>query len=761
MVALCFHEVLHANLLVSCLVSSALAVCAAQNVPQSIPGGYALPNGWRLTPIGKSIPTEDMVLSASAAPDGLAVVAIHAGYNPHGLVVVDTKTDEAVQRIPLKSAWAGMTWSPDGKRLYVSGGNANSNRNPTRAPIYVFDYANGRLSAEPVKTFEETIETSELFWAGVAHHPKKNILYAANRGTGSSPGNVVAFDATSGKLLGRIPVELTPYDLIPSDDGRFLYVSNLASKSVSVIETSAMKVVASIPVDLNPNQMVLSQDGLLYVACSNDNTVVVIDTKTRAAIERISTTLFPHAPEGSTPNALALDRANGLLYVANADNNDVAVIHVAGRGKSDVLGFVPTGWYPSALAFLPKQQKLYIGNSKGSGSYSDIKGPGSPLATSRDERESIKSLQKGSVEIVNVANVRTDLKQLTKKVYDNTPYNDSLLAQARRQDRARALRRRRPLPISLRGRGRFPRLVSERELRGSESENRRFFRRGPPARPLRQGEPAPNGSERGRLRVRRLHRRRHGDGSGRRGELRRREIRAGEAAQDGAPARQLPRRDRRRHFVRRREARRSRPPLGAIREREFPGSRPDEGDPRPGQSAPLFLRRRQIRERRLLREHSAQGVNFSRADLSLSNFRLANLKRANLSEVRGFNADLSGTMMVGANLQNASLEEADLRFARAIGANFTGASLVGADLANADLSEAIVKGAKLWGATARRAKAPSGRGLYLALSTMFSKAKQKKTKTLDLKEKARAKRIAQLEAEADKRPPHATRKEGS
>src|SRR5580692_10550412 len=82
-----------------CLVST--AICSAQNVPQAIPGGYALPNGWRLTPIGKSIPTEDMVLSASAAPDGLAVVAMHAGYNPHGLVVIDTKTDEVVQQIPL------------------------------------------------------------------------------------------------------------------------------------------------------------------------------------------------------------------------------------------------------------------------------------------------------------------------------------------------------------------------------------------------------------------------------------------------------------------------------------------------------------------------------------------------------------------------------------------------------------------------------------------------------------------------------------
>src|SRR5579864_1136168 len=90
---------------VGLLFSFVLALAPAQNLPQPISGGYALPNGWRLTPAGKSLATEDMVLNAVTAPDGLAVIAMQAGYNPHGLVVVDTKTEDVVQRIPLKSAW--------------------------------------------------------------------------------------------------------------------------------------------------------------------------------------------------------------------------------------------------------------------------------------------------------------------------------------------------------------------------------------------------------------------------------------------------------------------------------------------------------------------------------------------------------------------------------------------------------------------------------------------------------------------------------
>jgi hypothetical protein len=64
----------------------------------------------------------------------------------------------------------------------------------------------------------------------------------------------------------------------------------------------------------------------------------------------------------------------------------------------------------------------------------------------------------------------------------------------------------------------------------------------------------------------------------------------------------------------------------------------------------------------------------------------------------------------------------------------------------------------VWGATARRTKPPKGKGAILSLSTMFSKAREKKEKTTDDKERARKKRIAELEAAAEKTPPHRTGK---
>ena len=79
------------------LAGSALVPTAgAQQLPHAIAGGYEFPNGWRLTPLGHGIETEDMVLNVSVAPDLKPVVALHSGFNPHGLVLVDIRSGPSV-----------------------------------------------------------------------------------------------------------------------------------------------------------------------------------------------------------------------------------------------------------------------------------------------------------------------------------------------------------------------------------------------------------------------------------------------------------------------------------------------------------------------------------------------------------------------------------------------------------------------------------------------------------------------------------------
>lgn len=411
----------------------AIGEATTQN-PKYIEGGFDLPNGWRITPVGKPIATiGDWVLNAVVSPDGKIVIATHSGYQPHGIDVIDVKTRNLVQQIPLKTTWLGLAWSPDGHTLYVSGGNATGAKKiaGSMAPIYEFAYKDGRLSEKPTDGFVETIDPKQVWWSGVAYLPAKHVIYAANRGTGTGPSNVVVFDAKTRQIVTRIPVEINPYAIVLNKDGRRLFVSNWASESVSVIDTDTNKVIRTLHVGMNPNDMKLSSDGRLFVACSNDNTIHVIDTKTLDVVERLSTTLTPFAPEGSTPDAIEIDDKRKLLYVANADNNSIAVIRIAERGHSAVIGFLPTGWYPSALALAEDGNTLFIGNSKGEEGHPDLKSVGSPLASKWDGDETIKTLQKSSIEVLQVDNLRQNLPQWTHEVIENTPYNDSLLSEAR------------------------------------------------------------------------------------------------------------------------------------------------------------------------------------------------------------------------------------------------------------------------------------------------------------------------------------------
>jgi YVTN family beta-propeller protein len=407
---------------------------ATRALPAPIPGGFDLPNGWRITPAGAVVADlNDLVLKLSPSPDGKTIVAVHSGYTPHGLSLIDAKTHAVVQELPLKTTWLGLAWSPDGRTLYASGGNANGEKKiaATVAPIYALSYRDGRLDPKPAAELTDpTLPKDKVWWSGVLADPKRPVLYAANRGGSAEPTNVVAFDTRTGQVKARYPVGVNPYELALSPDGARLFVSNWADRTVSVIDLVRGVTIKTIPVGANPNDMLATPDGRLFVVSSGDNTVAVIDTRSLKTLETLSTALYPKAPEGSTPNALAYDPARRLLFAANADNNDVAVIDVRNRARSAVLGFIPAGWYPSALAVGEKGAALYVGATKGEAGHADLKGPGSPLASKPNGDETVKTLQRSSVERVPLALLKARLKGWTAQAYADSPYRPARMTAA-------------------------------------------------------------------------------------------------------------------------------------------------------------------------------------------------------------------------------------------------------------------------------------------------------------------------------------------
>lgn len=97
----------------SLIVSLALLfTLSCLSIAVELPGptseGYLLPNRWRITPVGTAIDTNDLLLNIEIAPDGKAAIAVHGGYNAHGLVVIDTASGTTAQTIPLPTAWVGL-----------------------------------------------------------------------------------------------------------------------------------------------------------------------------------------------------------------------------------------------------------------------------------------------------------------------------------------------------------------------------------------------------------------------------------------------------------------------------------------------------------------------------------------------------------------------------------------------------------------------------------------------------------------------------
>ena len=398
------------------------------------PDDHLLFNGWRLTPAGRSeIIGGDMILKMIDAPDGKAAVAICAGYNSPGLAVLDLANQKRTQFHSLPHTWNGLCFDREGKRLLVSGGPSGE--------IHVFAYHDGFCDPQPPVKIAP--QGQNIFIAAIAMHPKTGKFYICDEANNA----ILVLNEETLALEKTIAVGEHPHTCVFGADQRHLYVSNWGARSVSVVDTEKGKQLRELSVGVRPNDMAVAPDGRVFVACSGDNTVHVIQTRTLekkgedadssrrlwdGTREVISTSLYPQSPEGSTPDAVAVSPDGKTLFVSNADNNAVMVVDISGSLNDDdakyaekisvVNGFIPVGWYPTAVAVSPDSGTLLVANGKG------ISGIGHPSVAERPQKEGDKpkmihpaKFLQGSVSFIT----KPDNKQMaayTKQVRENSPY---------------------------------------------------------------------------------------------------------------------------------------------------------------------------------------------------------------------------------------------------------------------------------------------------------------------------------------------------
>jgi YVTN family beta-propeller protein len=390
----------------------------AQTLEQLSTQRITLPNGWSLTPVGKSLSLGDLPLNIAVSKSGKYIAVTNNGQSTQSIQLFDTKKETALDNVKIAKAWYGLKFSADEKCLYASGGNDNL--------ILQYNIINNKLVV--ADTFKIGTKKKELLSpTGIEVDDEQQLLYVVTK----ENNTLYIVSLQTKEIIFQTKLDGEAYACLLSPDKNTLYISCWGCDKIILFDTKLKTISNSIAVGDNPNEIILNKKGThLFVANANDNSVSIIDLKTQIVIETLNAALYPNAPSGSTTNGLALSADEKMLYIANADNNCLAVFDVSVVGKSLSKGFIPVGWYPTNVKVVGK--KIFVANGKGFSSQANPYGPNpfrkkeAVIYQQGDTSKPIgvqyiAGLFKGTMSIIPTPNEK-QLGIFSKAVYANTPY---------------------------------------------------------------------------------------------------------------------------------------------------------------------------------------------------------------------------------------------------------------------------------------------------------------------------------------------------
>ncbi len=412
-------------------------------------------------------------VTIALSPDHHYAALLNDGYGAEAnqshqsIAIINLKThqlkDFPEDRLPEEahqSYFIGLAFSPDGHHLYASVGSISDptgeKPSSTGNGIAVYSFREGVVAPErfikiaPQKLLagkkvaygvrKTAAETALPYPAGLAviARPEGDQLLIAN----NLSDNVVLLNARDGRVLqsfdlsthDSVPVSF-PYTVVASRDGKRAWCSLWNLSRVAELDLASGKVSRWIPLlepsealapGSHPTALLLNHDeSILYVALSNADKVAAISTATGKVISFLDTNTAGQKFSGSYPSALAESSDGKRLFVADAGINAIAVFDVSNlnAAKSDsaesqanltAQGFIPTDWYPSAVAVAGDD--LLIATAKGQGIGPNNGAPANEGSGHRHRKHPyIATLLYGSVSILNFAKLEKDLPKLTQK----------------------------------------------------------------------------------------------------------------------------------------------------------------------------------------------------------------------------------------------------------------------------------------------------------------------------------------------------------
>src|SRR5271157_2293166 len=450
------------RILYASLVAFASLMAVAQSPAQQkevpLPSGKTL----HLPAPGGAQSTNSFPTAIALSPDGKYLAILNNGRGTaeskfqQSIAVLDL-TSNQVRDFPdarlginaRQTYFLGLAWSSDGEELYASMASLTDPEGKvagdTGNGVAVYRMQNGALSPERfVKLPMAALPNGKRFtYHAKSVAPGRAIPYPAGLAVVKYDGrdallvaenladDAVLLNVRTGKVLRRFDLSVGkyiptgfPYGVVVSRDGTRAWCSLWNASQVAELDLRSGKVVRQISLmppqrdvdaSSHPTALLLSADERrLFVTLANRDAVTVISTGDGQVERYLDTRLPGQTYGGSYPNALAQSQDGGKLFVANASSDAVAVFDTGKPDDNHAAYFIPTEWYPTALAI--KGDELLIATGKGEGTGPNAGWEDDPRHQGKRQHPYIPSLIRGSIARVNLSDAEREREKLTQEV---------------------------------------------------------------------------------------------------------------------------------------------------------------------------------------------------------------------------------------------------------------------------------------------------------------------------------------------------------
>jgi len=300
-------------------------------------GKSVLASGRYVTPAGETIQITHDPFGMAVSPDGEKTVTIHNGV----FTIIDNET-LANTRVPSydgsivspfsKGSFLGVAFSPDSKKVYLSGGDNGA--------VIVYDIEKmQRLDSISLNGKVDSVDYEDSFTSDLLLNENNNELLVLDRGN----FRLVRINLETKKITASIKTGRQPFGLSLSPDKKMAFVANVGMYDYPLLPDLTPKNYNSLLIPIQPygNNTKESIEGYTWKGrkipgvgsplAPEAMSVYTIDLTTNKVMDRFKTGYQvgqmvegAEVVGGASPNSIAV--GNKYAYVTNATNDNISII---------------------------------------------------------------------------------------------------------------------------------------------------------------------------------------------------------------------------------------------------------------------------------------------------------------------------------------------------------------------------------------------------------------------------------------------------